>query len=404
MLERETFKSLYDHSVRVMPDGDAARARFAIVGEAPASEEVKRGMGFVGPSGRMLWPLLERLGGVTRGMCYVTNLCKHPLDNDLAPEEKLEPGEYTRCCEELLVELTPFYTRPNTRILAVGALAARALLGGDRHPLEVVNGMGFELGQSLVVPTFHPAAALRSDAKDWLAYTAVGIRHLASPPRWRVAIPPPIVEWPKLNIAAPTAYGIDTEGTPDDPICMTVATPTQRVWVAPADVRTLWRLLPPAKPKVYHNALWDWKVLEAMGVDRPWDGLWEDTMELAYLHQTEPQGLKDLMYRYYGYETKGFEDVADPAWAQNVRWAAEGRIAAGTPTETHTPKGKLRKKPKVILTPEAKVLQRALGNTQRLAKLMDFPPLSLRWVDMKEVVEYATLDPWMTLMVREALL
>lgn len=389
----------------VPPDG-LVPCEFAVVGEAPASEEVRLGRGFVGPSGSLLWPLMRRLALLNRSECYVTNLCKHPLDNDVSGDLKLTPEEFATCGLELVAELER--VKPK-RVLAVGALAAKALLGDRYVGMDVCNGAGFALPSgTVVVPTWHPAAALRPGGEDRLAYTAAAIAALRAPKMVPVepAVPPVRDGW-----VAPDHFsgslGIDTEGTPDDPICMTVSTPYQRMYVEPADVPAFFARLTLETRLLFHNALWDWPVLWAMGAPRDiamrW--AWRDTMEMAYLKQTEPRGLKDLAYRHLGLRMRTFDEVVRPHYDSVMRAVAEGRVAAGTTITTHSPKtGRPLKKPKVVVADDLKPLKRALDNPDLLAKrLTGLPAPSLRWVPEAERVEYATLDAWVTVMMEEHL-
>lgn len=400
----------------VLPSGPNP-CKWAVVGEAPADEEVRQGRGFVGPSGTMIWPLMRRLAMLDRSEVYVDNLCQHPLDNDLDGDLKLTPVEFDDCMHHLwnrLAEVQP------QRILAVGALAARALLGDRYTEMSVCNGIGFagtgRLEGAVVIPTWHPAAALRPGGEDRLAYTGAAIA--AFNPAKRVKLCPTISPhfvpdpWPwegrakslhhLLSPMAKGALGIDTEGTPDDPICMTIANNHQRAYVEAADVAEVLRLIPSDWRLVFHNALWDWPVLRAMGApaDLHTRWAWCDTMELAYLRQTEPKGLKDLAYRHLGIRMRTFDDVVTPHHDEMLQAVARGRIAAGTTLDTHTPKGRLRKKPRVILTDEVKPLKRAIDNPKLLAERMPgLPAATLRLVPEQERVEYATLDAWVTLMV-----
>lgn len=396
------------------PDGPVPCA-WAVVGEGPASEEMKRGRGFVGPSGALLWPLMRRLAMLDRDEVYVTNLSKRRLDDDEDGDAKLSPEEFEACTVELLNELGR--VRPK-RVLAVGALAARAILGGAYTSMEVCNGIGFERRWAapdgvqtwVVVPTWHPAASLRPGGEDRLAYTGAAIAALRSPkmnPLRPATVPPAqCVRGVVWGYPAPKV-GIDTEGYPDDPICMTAATSNARWYIEPADVPGFFAGLPADAELWFHNAPWDWRVLWAMGaprdIARRWK--WRDTMELAYLKQVEPRGLKDLAYRHLGIRMRTYEDVVKPYHEEMLRAVAEGRIAAGTTTVTHSPKtGKLLKKPKVTLADEVKPLKRALGNPALLAKrLPGLPGASLRLVPAAERVEYATLDAWATVMMEEHL-
>ena len=395
--------------IHVPPDGPVP-CEWAVVGEAPAEVEMREGRGFVGPSGSLLWPLMRRLAMLGREQVYVSNLCKHPLDNDVAGDLKLSAEEFDACRRELWVELER--VRPR-RVLAVGALAAKALLGERYTEMAVCNGIGFRASPSgtaddcIVIPTWHPAAALRPGGEDRLAYTGAAIRAFAQAdvkmcPAVLAKVPP--VEVSTRHLIGET-LGIDTEGTTDDPICMTVATRTERWLVEPRFVAG-WFAAHPDVRLLFHNALWDWPVLWAMGAPRDiatrW--AWADTMELAYLRQTEPRGLKDLAYRHLGLRMRSWEEVVMPHYHEMLRAVAEGRIAAHTIVTKFSAKGRLLKRPKVVLEEGVKPLKRALDNPKLLAERMPgLPPPSLWLVPEAERVEYATLDAWVTVMMEEHL-
>lgn len=407
--------------IHVPPDGPAP-CKIAVCGEAPAEEEVRQGRGFCGPSGALLWPLMLRLAYLNREDCYVTNLCKHPLDNDVAGELKLEEWEFESCRKELYEELgrvRPMY------VLAVGALAAKALLGSRYTTMEACNGIGFGVifggAPAQVIPTWHPAAALRPGGEDKLSFTAAAIAALVKGPALHPdepAVPAPLLVRNVLWGGYTGSVGLDTEGIPEDPICMTVATPAHRYYVEPVDVPGFFATLPTSLKLLFFNAPWDWRVLWAMGAPRDiatrWQ--WADPSELAYLANTEPRNLKDLSYRHLGLRMPTFEETVLPHFDATVRAIAEGRILAGTTTVTHSPKtGKLLKRPKVTLAPDVKPLHRALANPKLLAERVGsampwerpakHQALSsvLRVVPFAQRVQYSTLDAWATVMLEPKL-
>lgn len=261
-----------DRSQRCDPSG-AAPAKWAVVGEGPGREECDQNSGFVGQSGELLWPLVERFAGVRRVQCWVTNVSKHRLDDTLPSDKKLTPAEFAECRDDLLEELT-WIAQPK-RVLAVGSIAARALMGDAFTTMDACNGMVWrdETRGWTVVPCFHPAGALRGGGEGTLGKTARAIE------AWRET---PIVT-PTYN---PRWVAIDTEGWPDDPIMLTWARreydEIESGVVYPANVPEFWMLMKSYDPIIiWHNALWDWRVVEAMGVARPWEVPFEDTMERA---------------------------------------------------------------------------------------------------------------------------
>lgn len=389
-----------DHNQRCDPGG-AAPAKWAVVGEGPGAEEVRANEGFVGQSGELLWPLVRRFAGVERAQCWVTNLSKYRLDDTLASEKKLTPAEFAECRDELLEELT-WIARPK-RVLAVGTWAARALMGDAFVSMEACGGVPWtdphpERGW-VVVPCIHPAAALRGGGDNALAKTATAI-----------------AEWGRVSTYAvepvynPRWLAIDTEGWPDDPIMLTwaqrghdgeirsgVVYPEQVSWWW-ADRMTEETII------IWHNALWDWRVVEAMGVKRPWSVPFEDTMERIYVRALgEPQGLKDLAYRHLGVRMRTYESVVRPYWEEMVTAYAEGFVEAHTTLDTHTAKGRLRKRPIVRVDEVAKPIKRVLSNPETLAARLGFGEPSLRYVPKDEAERYAVEDAIYTLMLREVL-
>jgi DNA polymerase len=133
-------------------------ARYVIVGEAPGKEEDLSGRPFVGRSGRLLRELIERVApaAVDRGEVYVTNTvkCRPPLNR--TPRT----SEVCSCSEILKAEIA--LLSPEV-LVTLGRVATRALLG-FHEPLRELRGRAFVAGNVTVIPTFHPAAALRGGA------------------------------------------------------------------------------------------------------------------------------------------------------------------------------------------------------------------------------------------------
>jgi DNA polymerase len=130
------------------------RADLMFVGEAPGKDEDLQGEPFVGRSGKLLDRLIAEEIGLDRTGYYVANTlkCRPPGNRDPLPEE-------TAACRHWLesqIELV----QPKV-IVTLGNFATRSLLNttegitrlrGRVHPFRV--GI-------VLVPTFHPSAALR---------------------------------------------------------------------------------------------------------------------------------------------------------------------------------------------------------------------------------------------------
>jgi DNA polymerase-1 len=124
-----------------------------IVGEAPGAREDETHRAFVGAAGQLLTELLTGVG-ISREDCFITNAAKCRPDNNRTPtrqEAKVCSSTY------LLQEIEA--VQP-THLLALGNTALQVTTG--RSGITKYRGKTFPLGDALVLPTFHPAAALRS--------------------------------------------------------------------------------------------------------------------------------------------------------------------------------------------------------------------------------------------------
>jgi len=265
--------------------------------------------------------------------------------------------------------------------------------------------MSYTVGKTRVVPVWPISVAGSVDGKDPLAWLSAGLKGVKEPRFPESLIIPDWEEYSgSIFTGTNMAIGIDTEGTPSDPQCLTYASRNRRVFVEPEDVSSFWKFLESLRIEVvYHNAPWDWAVLQAMGVNNPWKVPYIDTMEKAYLRQTEPQGLKDLGKRYFNLDMVSWEGTVMPWYEAIVGGLVEGRVAAGTVTTTHSPKtGKKYKFPKIERAPEIKRLAK-LTDIRKKAAAIGFEAPSLRHVPFDIMVEYATLDPFVTLALAEVL-
>jgi uracil-DNA glycosylase len=135
-------------------------ARVMLVGEQPGDEEDKKGLPFVGPAGRLLDRALET-AGVDREHLYVTNAVKH-FKWQLRGKRRLHKTPAQReidACHQWL-EREIGTVKPQV-IVAMGATAARAVIGKD-FKVSVMRGRFVESPLAPhVFATFHPSALLR---------------------------------------------------------------------------------------------------------------------------------------------------------------------------------------------------------------------------------------------------
>ncbi len=126
-----------------------------VIGEAPGEAEDLTGEPFVGRSGQLLERLIGEELKKTRAEIYITNVvkCRPPKNRD--PKR----DEIAACHDFLLRQLE--LLEPHV-ILSVGNFATRAVLNTKKGITEIHGTtQTSELSSAPVIPTFHPAAALR---------------------------------------------------------------------------------------------------------------------------------------------------------------------------------------------------------------------------------------------------
>jgi DNA polymerase len=127
-------------------------AELMFVGEAPGFHEDRQGEPFVGAAGQLLTRLLESIG-LTRAQVYIGNVlkCRPPGNRDPLPVE-------IEACRPYLVEQIRLV---DPRIVVTLGNFATKLLLDTTAGISKLRGRRFTYEGRLLVPTFHPAAALR---------------------------------------------------------------------------------------------------------------------------------------------------------------------------------------------------------------------------------------------------
>jgi uracil-DNA glycosylase family protein len=175
---------LGEQATRTVWGEGASHARLMLVGEQPGDREDIEGRPFVGPAGRLLDRALQELGW-RRDDLYVTNAVKH-FKFEMRGKRRMHktPGqrEVMACLHWLESEIA---TVQPAAIVALGAVAARALL---RREVSVMRERGHWLRRDDGIPvllTLHPAALLRGDRAQieaafeaWVADLGQAARHL----------------------------------------------------------------------------------------------------------------------------------------------------------------------------------------------------------------------------------
>lgn len=325
-----------------------------LVGEAPGRNENSTRMPFVGQASQEL-ERYARTAGLDLANCYITNLCKMwpPVDfrgNQLPPT----PEDIARDEPELLGELMMCEPRV---IVAVGAHATRYFLGDKFMTMRQCHGIPQltrieVLGREVpIIAVLHPAAGLHSGLQEEMARIQWDFQQVGKLVRGQLPLtradefPAPqyrrlfdLEDGPRILanlLAGRTEVAIDTEGTIEDPECLTLAVTPGEGWMVEAgQVETLAALdrhinAPHAVcTLIFHYLTHDIPVVEALGVrvaHRPAvnpDGspAFRDTMnELHLLGGIEPKGLKAAEWRLCGMEADSFEDVCGKSAYETAR-------------------------------------------------------------------------------------
>jgi uracil-DNA glycosylase family 4 len=136
----------------VFSGGDPA-SDLMFVGEAPGRDEDIQGEPFVGRSGQLLDRLIADEIGIGRDGYYICNVvkCRPPANRDPSPDE------VAACRHWLDAQLA--FVRPKV-VVTLGNFASRTLLG-TTEGVTRLRGRTYPFGDAVLVPTFHPSAALR---------------------------------------------------------------------------------------------------------------------------------------------------------------------------------------------------------------------------------------------------
>ena len=133
----------------------SASAECLFVGEAPGSEEDRRGLPFVGRAGQLLDAMISALG-LERDQTYIANVLK------CRPPDNRDPqGEEVHSCETYLHQQIQLI-EPRL-IIALGRFAVQSLLKSSL-PIGKLRGVrhSYEPFGIPLVATYHPAYLLRS--------------------------------------------------------------------------------------------------------------------------------------------------------------------------------------------------------------------------------------------------
>jgi uracil-DNA glycosylase len=151
---------LYKNATQTVFGEGNARARIMLVGEQPGDVEDREGHPFVGPAGRILDQALEE-AGIPRSALFITNAVKHfkwePRGKRRIHKSPAQ-REIEACYQWLESEMETVKPRV---IVALGATAAKVLLGPRFRITQQRGDVQAREGLPDVIATWHPSYLLR---------------------------------------------------------------------------------------------------------------------------------------------------------------------------------------------------------------------------------------------------
>ena len=146
--------TLYATRKFAVPGEGPADAQVMLIGEGPGFYENEQGRPFVGSAGNFLNELLAK-AGLNRDDVFITNVvkCRPPDNRDPMPEELASCRDYL---ENQIAAINPKI------IITLGRFSMAVFFPMAR--IGAVHGQIKKVNDRLVVPMYHPAAALHQPA------------------------------------------------------------------------------------------------------------------------------------------------------------------------------------------------------------------------------------------------
>ena len=135
---------------KAVPGEGPADSSIIFIGEGPGFHENEQGRPFVGAAGKYLDELLNKVG-MQRQQVFIGNVvkCRPPNNRDPLPEELAACSDYL---ERQIQAINP------SVVVTLGRFSMARFLPNAK--ISEVHGQSFQVKGRLVVPMYHPAAAL----------------------------------------------------------------------------------------------------------------------------------------------------------------------------------------------------------------------------------------------------
>lgn len=149
-------------------------ASIAIIGEAPGADEDQAGRPFVGRAGRLLDSLLAQAGLGRERVVLINSIACRPPRNDF--DLAVQADAPARCRPWLTEQID---VSGAWVLVPVGARPYHALVPESGIGITQARGTAKWKGRHLIMPTFHPAYALRNpDAKSAIVEDLIAVRKI----------------------------------------------------------------------------------------------------------------------------------------------------------------------------------------------------------------------------------
>ncbi len=142
---------LHENRNRAVPGEGPTDAEIVFVGEGPGEKEDQEGRPFVGAAGKLLTELLESIG-LKRSDVFITNIVKCRPPNNRPPRQ----AEIDACNPYLKLQLELI----DPKIVCPLGTPAMKTVMGPGYSATQVHGKAFRNGRMIILPMYHPAAAL----------------------------------------------------------------------------------------------------------------------------------------------------------------------------------------------------------------------------------------------------
>jgi len=285
-----------------------------LLGQNPGRNEDQQGRPFIGAAGQYLDSLLFQ-ARVPRDSVAITNLVKCLTPGNRAPSA-LEIAACSKWLDLELAVVDPYI------IVTMGYPATMHLLGRGAGTMEQLHGKPIQKDGRIILPTYHPAAALHDTALlrqcsedfrvlqgliDGATWRSYHVTDEYPDPDYRVVDSPELLIKMKAEVMDAGEFGLDTELCRGNLWSVQVSARPGTAWFVPLKDGFTGRVNFTDWPAtaIVHHYLHDIQYVELR------DNGFVDTMVMAYLVGAA-QGLKELAHRLCGVKMISYTEMVRP--------------------------------------------------------------------------------------------